>query len=1050
MSYVLGLDIGSNSIGWAILDAKDNSVIDTNTRVFPEEGKGGSVKKGGKTVRVSQRAKRGVDRRSRRCRDRRCGRNDELMNLLTKASLLPSDAKSRDDLLNDKDVKDKKEISLRPYKLRSKGLNERLTLFEFGRVIIHLSKRRGYQTNRKSGDPTEDKSIGKEAEKLLKEMGDSKSRTLGEYLYKVSQGQVQDISGFIRGRIRNRHTFRAMYKDEFDKLWESQKQFHKELFKKDELKKEISDKIFYQRPVRYLEPGNCDIDGKPKCLKACWQNRQFVLWQKVNNFRIETAFKEPQLLSEPQRQKVFELLSTNKTVTFQKIREELKDSLPERAIFNFEENGKKEKIGGDGFLSEIRKIWGDKSWDSLNSKRQEIVDYLAEEDNESLIRTTFRNKYKLDDEKIGAVLKIHIPEGRANFSKEALDKLLEYVAAGKRTDEAILLAYPQDKIKPARIYDKLPPVDPIENHIVMKAMCELRNLVNCIIDTYGKPSCIKIEMARDLNKSRQEKDKISRQIKENTERNESKRQELKKLEMEYNVQIPQTPKNVVKYRLWEETNKMCVYCGVTIHPTKLFGEYQDCEVEHILPQKRSLQTSDYNNLTLSHIRCNRLKDNLMPFEAYKNSPDEYHQLLKRVFASDMPIAKKMRFLKEKLDLEEAISRNLNDTRYVNRQAIAYLKKLGVDVFGTKGRATDLLRKESGFDTLLEAMAVGKKHDDNRNHAVDAVIVGLTTPKLLRNLARKYEAGNGYDLAKKWAHIREQLQEKLKKIYVSYRPRYRISDGLHEETAFGLSAEVKKVFQSGTLEKISEHAWICHDKLPYIVSKDISDVVKTVGDIETELPLEAINIKNAILDKLKSNGVDINDKKAEVPWEKMVSDDDKKKAGLIEDKTVRIFINSKNGKKIPVRKIRTKKVHSNMLIITDEKDQPYKAYLLKKNHHIEVYESSEGKIGLVITQIEAARRRANNKPIVQKNAKNGKFLYSLARNEMFMAELDDGTKLLHRVEKISEDLIILRPHTYGGVCKDTDPNTMVLRRSPNSLRGYKVRVDRLGRIYPAND
>jgi CRISPR-associated endonuclease Csn1 len=260
-SYTLGLDIGSNSIGWALVETgKKPAIIDMGVRVFPEEGKGGSVSKGGQTVRVSQRAKRGVDIRTRRCKDRKHRRRQKLVNILTRAHLLRPDMLSRDKLLNDLDVNGD-EASLRPYKLRAKGLSERLELFEFGRVIMHLNQRRGYQTNRKGGDPSEDKSVGKDAKNLLGEIDKSGSKTLGEYLYKVAIGEIKDTSGFVPGKIRNRRAFREMYKDEFNKLWESQEKYLKAVLADDieKLRGEIFDAIFRQRLPKYKDPGNCDL-----------------------------------------------------------------------------------------------------------------------------------------------------------------------------------------------------------------------------------------------------------------------------------------------------------------------------------------------------------------------------------------------------------------------------------------------------------------------------------------------------------------------------------------------------------------------------------------------------------------------------------------------------------------------------------------------------------------------------------------------------------------------------------------------------------------------
>ena len=1051
-SYTLGLDIGSNSIGWAILDTDgEPNLVDLGVRVFPEEGKGASVSKGGKTVRVSQRGKRGFDRRTRNCTARARQRRKKLLRIMAGAGLLPENPPKAAAVLNDADI-DENDRPLWPYRLRAEGLERKLSLFELGRAIMHLAQRRGYQTNRKGGDPAEDKAVGKEAQELLVEIDQSNSGTLGRYLYRAATGQVEDVSGFVEGRIRNRRTFREMYKDEFDKLWGCQREYYPSVLT-GELKEEIRHAIFYQRPPRYREPGPCDLDGQPRCLRACWTARQFVLWQKVNNFRIEIPYREPQPLRDEQRMVLHRLLSTSTRVTFVTLRKRLKP--PDSSTFNFEEGGRKKSITGDPFLSDIRKALGTDVWDAMDEGGQRrLVDLLAHEDDETLITQVLTGDgYQLDAQTTKSLLKVYVPEGRSSFSEDALRKILPQVRDGKRTDEAIRLIYGATGAPQGPVSERLASVEPIENHVVMKAMCELRGVVNALLGIYGKPNRIKVEMARDLNKSRSEKDRISRQIKRNTERNDEVREGLKDLEKEYGLEIPPKRANIVRYRLWTETSQTCIYCGRRIHPTKLFGDHSDCEVEHILPRKRSLQPYDYNNKTLCHVGCNQLKDNCTPFEAYKDRPEEYRRLLKRVFASDMPKAKKLRFIKETLNLDESVERNINDTRYVTRRALAYLETLGGKVFGTRGMATDLMRKESGFETLLEATAIGKKHEDNRNHAVDAVIVALTTADLLRDIARGYGRDGGFNLARSWAGIRKQLEKRLPEVKVSYRPRYRISDYLHKETAFGLTREGKEAFSRGQMEQLSKHAWIAREELPYIIRKNLTDLIRSVADIETQLPCHATNIKEAILAEARRNGVDIDDPNATIPWGGMASGDDADTPGPPR-KRAKVYLRSKNGRKVPTYKIRVREPHSNMLVVTNRMGEPYKAYPLKNNHHIELVEftNPDGttvRKGIIVTQLEAARRWAERKSVVRTDytADGGRFLYSLARNEMFMVQSEDGREVLHRIEKISGSAIILRPHTYGGVCKDTDKPPCVLRKSPNTLRGYKVFVDCIGRVHP---
>ena len=119
-SYTLGLDIGSRSIGWALLDGrKKASIVDIGVRVFPE-GVDRDTKGAEKSKNVTRREARGARRNRGRYKQRR----NLLVKTLKSAGLLPEDKKESEELL-------KKE----PYQFRAKGLDEKLSLFEFGRML---------------------------------------------------------------------------------------------------------------------------------------------------------------------------------------------------------------------------------------------------------------------------------------------------------------------------------------------------------------------------------------------------------------------------------------------------------------------------------------------------------------------------------------------------------------------------------------------------------------------------------------------------------------------------------------------------------------------------------------------------------------------------------------------------------------------------------------------------------------------------------------------------------------------------------------------------
>ena len=139
LKYVLGLDLGVASIGWAVMKYNENDepekLIDTGVVVFSslDNDKG-------KLYNADRRDKRGSRRVTRR-------RADRLRR--TKGHIVSSGLISKDELHNLYNSKIRMDDV---YSLRIKGLTEKLTNEELARVLVHYSKNRGFKSNRKIED----------------------------------------------------------------------------------------------------------------------------------------------------------------------------------------------------------------------------------------------------------------------------------------------------------------------------------------------------------------------------------------------------------------------------------------------------------------------------------------------------------------------------------------------------------------------------------------------------------------------------------------------------------------------------------------------------------------------------------------------------------------------------------------------------------------------------------------------------------------------------------------------------------------------------------
>ena len=164
----LGLDIGTNSIGWWLYSTQDDavtSVVDGGVRIFSD----GRDPKSKASLAVDRRVARGQRRR----RDRYLRRKAALMKHMASVGLMPADP-----------AEAKKLELLDPYALRANGLDQALPLTHFGRAVFHLNQRRGFKSNRKTDRGDNESGKVKDATARLDQAMMAKgARTYGEFLH---------------------------------------------------------------------------------------------------------------------------------------------------------------------------------------------------------------------------------------------------------------------------------------------------------------------------------------------------------------------------------------------------------------------------------------------------------------------------------------------------------------------------------------------------------------------------------------------------------------------------------------------------------------------------------------------------------------------------------------------------------------------------------------------------------------------------------------------------------------------------------------------------
>jgi len=1007
---VLGLDIGANSIGWFLCDSELAQIRATGVRVFPEGVDNFDTKKE-KPKMEARRVARGMRRQIARRRARR----RKLRALLVEAGLLPANQEAQTAL-----------HQLDPYILRRRALAEQLAPHEFGRLLMHLNQRRGFKSNRKSGRgrKADDKGLLGEINELAANLKEDNCQTLGEYLAKLHDDP--------NCRVRNRHTRRDMFETEFEICWSKQQAFHPAILS-DELKKGIRKVIFFQRNMYWPASvvGRCELEPHlPRCARADRLAQRFRLLQEVNNLRyFDPDAREERPLTSEQRTLLLDKLSRVERMDFERIGKEL--GFLESIAFNLERGNRKSIKGMPTDYALARKELFGKSWHEFpESKRNEIVRKLIDADDDKL--PALAAEWGLPPESVEELGAVDFPEGYAALSRIALEKLLPYMERGLlyMTDDETPCAlteagYLRPDQMPRKVLPVLPEPPDIANPVVRQAMFELRKLVNGIIREYGKPDRIHVELARNATMSSEERQKASKRRQEN----EDRRDEAAELIRSTN-QFKVSRDGIDRVLLWQEQGGNCVYSGRPIGLTQLLqGEV---EIDHILPRSRCLDDSMQNKV-VAFRSLNHKKGNRTPREWLESDPDRYNQVLQH--ASQLPYPKRKRFTQKELDLDKFVLRQLNDTRYIAREAARYLRSIVEEphhVLCPKGSHTAELRRHWGLNTVLREMpnspAWGGENDlrdgekdrsDHRHHAIDALVVALTDQSRLQQLARIQREGGtettGEVLPEPWPTFRQSVIDAVAQINVSHRVQRRVSGALHKETIYGPVRE--KTVRGELVQRDGE----------FVVRKPLESL--TLAMIED---IRDTAIRDLVVRRLKDRHIEFG----------------RGSKGSIGKDVWQPQLAMPSG--IPVKKVR--------IIKRDDTIQSIRggtAYVKPGSiHHLCIFEWAEkGKRkrdAIFVTRLEAINRIKRKEPIIQRihpQRPDARFVMSLSPGEMVLAKFKDKEILATLVTSVStEKKMRFVAHTDARKSTDVNP----FRASIGTFSGKKVTVDPLGRIRWAND
>lgn len=1069
MKTRLALDIGTTSIGWLLYELSNGApvrILDGGVRIFGD----GRDAKTGQSLAVGRRTARAMRRR----RDRYLRRRATLMRRLADAGLMPADPEAAAAL-----------TALDPYELRARGLDEALPLTRLGRALFHLNQRRGFKSNRRTDRrDNEGGLIADASARLDMAIGAKGARTYGEFLHLRRQEAADPRSvPAVRTRINPHLTGedgkeqagydfypdRRHLEDEFRKLWTAQARHHPELT--EELHDTLFETIFHQRPLKTPAVGRCLFLPEPRLPKAHPLTQRRTLYETVNMLRVTAPGQPKRRLTRDERDKIVHALDNRRilaapgknALVLKAIGKEIK--LRPDESFSLE-TAMRDAIACDPVRMSLayEGRFGPR-WSILSVDEQwELIQRLRDEQDGERLTDWIVDRYGFDRSRARAIADAPLPEGFGRLGETATRRILEVLIGGTAEQEVptyneavAACGWDHSRHGTGAVLDRLPyygevldrhvlpgtgnPEDDdvirygrITNPTVHIGLGQVKRLVNRVIDVYGRPWEIVVELARDLKMSDDQKKDLAKVNAKN-----QKAAELRSQKLIEELKVADTGANRAILRIWEESStdvmkRVCPYTGERISAAMLFDG--SCDIDHILPFSRTLDDS-FNNRVICLKRANREKRNQTPWEAWGNTP-KWAAIEANL--KNLPDGKRWRFAPDAMAKYEGerdfVARAIVDTQYLSRLAREYLECLYTEdmeddpqtgkparrpIWVVAGKLTELLRRHWGLNNLLPDAHRGtvkaKNRQDHRHHMIDAAVIGATDNAMVKRIAdmAKTNIENGLEelagtIPPPWPGFRDDLKGRLDRTIVSHRAdhgsidpearkqgRDRTSGQLHNDTAYGPTGQ--------TLNDV-----------PLVVSRKPID-----------------NLTPAMLEKVRDPHL-----------ARMLSQALKGKEG----KYLKAAIETFRARPGPYRGIRHVRVIEpvDVIGIRDGQGRVYKGYKGDSNQCYEVWRLPDGSLTHHVVSTFAAHQGQETKPHPA-----ARRLMRLYKDDMVRLDSSKFGPAIATVEKFDTNgMITLVAHNESNADQRyrKDKEDVFIRLRPSSLvnsGARRVIVDEIGRI-----
>ena len=579
--------------------------------------------------------------------------------------------------------------------------------------------------------------------------------------------------------------------------------------------------IYYQRPLRsqVASKGKCRFEPrKPVMPVSSPIYQSFRIWQQVNNIRLLDRYMKEEELTVAETEKVIAHLLNHNELKRDNLLKVIGRAKEER------ENNLRADLPGHQTLAKLRTILKNETiWPQLVQEAGQLKDAegttlfriwhilysiqeeadrkralgfleLPEETLARLARVRFERKHgavsaraagritklmakgsayswenihQRDQQRIQALIDTGEVEG---MNPELRSKLADLTSLdqfqGLPYWKAAAVLYGDHRAKLGEPFAepeevKAMPRGFLRNPVVEQVVNETLMLMRDIWKQYGRPTSIRVELAREL---RQNIDERKKTHDNNRRRDQERKKVVEELVTKHNRSKP-SRKDIEKFELWVEQKHCCMYSGKPIQAADLFNT-RAVDIDHIIPQALYYDDSRNNKVLVyrSENAGHEGKNKELAASFIKSKgPAAWESYVQRVKELGFSRGKKKYLLAEEVP-ESFINRQLQETRYIGTEVRKHLQRFA-PVNTTLGTVTDALKNEWGLNKVYKEVLLPRferlenivqrklieeipgrnghkdwkiegfeKRIDHRHHALDALVVALTRQGFIQRLS----------------------------------------------------------------------------------------------------------------------------------------------------------------------------------------------------------------------------------------------------------------------------------------------------------------------------